>query len=168
MMHVHALEEFREFFHKWGRSVLTYCQLSLGDPKAAEQATTEAFTRYFNEVNSTFDGKVRLTRDSVPLSLMRKMASVVESSPVLPFPGDAGDLKRAIALLSRAQRSVFILRTVIGLSTGEVGIVLGLSSLKVDANFSEALLLLRSLWLEEKNRDDSFFVSTLTPGFHGA
>ena len=168
MTHVHALSQYREFFHKWGRSVLTYCQLSLGDQKAAEEATAEVFAKYFDEVNSTFNGRVRLTLESVPLSLMRKMAAVVESSPVLPFPGDASDLEKAIALLSRKQRSVFILRTVIGLSADQVGVVLGMTLAQVNTSFADALQLLRGLWLDAKTTGNSFFVSAMTPGFHGA
>lgn len=168
MTHVHALSDYREFFHKWGRSILTYCQLSLGDQKAAEEATAEIFGKYFDEVTSTFDGRVRLTVDALPLSLMRRMAVVVEGSPVLPFPSDAGEMEKAIAWLSRSQRSVFILRTVLGLSADQVGIVLAMQSSQVNTVFAESLHLMRGLWLDAKQESDRFFVSMLTPGFYGA
>ena len=140
--------DVKEFYERWGPTVLRYCQLYLGDLEQAEWATREAFVGFFR-------GTFELDDDKLPIALMR-LAVMASRSRCLPLAaGDAPEgLECAVRRLPCEQRGVFLMKGPFGLAVSEVAAITNTTVSEVKQLWFEALLRLRHLWLKKSQQGD--------------
>ncbi len=150
MTHVYAIQDFHEFYGRWAPSVLTYCQLFLGDQDLAEEATSNTFFTYFSEVGKLFNGIKELPLDHLPLSLLRTAMRETRRrwSTLSPTATGGFELEDTLADLPITERSVFILRGPLQLDAEETSAVTGFTKDDVQALWVRALLRVQEIWLD--------------------
>ena len=147
-MFIRSETDLREFYNRWGSTVLRYCQLYLGDVEQAESATREAFV-------GLFIGSFELEDDKLPIGLMR-LAVMACRSRCLPLAvGDVPEgLESAVRRLPCEQRCVFLMKGTFGLAASEVAEIMNTTVNDVKKVWLEALLSLRRLWLKKSWQGD--------------
>jgi len=140
--------DLKEFYERWGPTVLRYCQLYLGDLEQAESATREAFVGFFM-------GTFELDDHKLPIGLMR-LAVMASRSRCLPLAaGDTPEgLECAVRRLPCEQRCVFLMKGTFGLAASEVAEIMNTTVSEVKQLWFEALLRLRHLWLKRSQQGD--------------
>ena len=133
----------QEFYARWGPSVFTYCRLYLGNRDQAEIATEEAFLRFLSQSPD-------LGGDRLSLALVRCACEAAGRRCVPPFSGsvEVEELTDALPLLPCEERSVFILRSVLGLRAEVVAVAMLRTPQQVNQIWIESLLRIRKLWLK--------------------
>lgn len=154
MTQVYSLQDFHEFYERWGPSVQTYCRLFLGDRERAEEATSTTFFNYFTEVGKLFRGIKDLPLDRLPLSLLRAAMQVTRRSCTFLNPRIPNDstLEGAVSALPINERTVFILQGCLELNDEQIALATGFSQAVVQALWVQALLQLKESWLDESKR----------------
>lgn len=157
MTHVYVIQDFREFYGRWAPSVLTYCQLFLGDRDVAEEATADTFFNYFSEVGKLFNGIKELPLDHLPLSLLRTAMRETRRrwSTLSPTATGGVELEDTLADLPITERSVFILRGALQLDVEQTAAATGFSKDDVHALWVRALLRVKEIWLDGPKNDGS-------------
>ena len=135
--------EVDEFYGRWSRQIFTYCRLFLGNRDQAEIATEEAFTRFLSQSPD-------LSGNRLSLALVRCAWEAAGSHCVSSSPGPAEveELTDARPLLPCEQRSVFILRSVLGLRAEAVAVATLRTPQQVNQIWVQSLLRIRKLWLK--------------------
>lgn len=133
-------------YKKWGASVFTFCQCFLGDEEQATAATQDAFLAFVRD-----SGEPRPNR--LPLKLIQHAmeASFNRSSAEMRFPA-TDQLKDTLPLLPPTERAVFILRSILDLPTSEIAVIAGETTDMVQRLWTEALIHVRDLWVENRQR----------------
>lgn len=145
---IQSEEEARSFYDHWKSVVFTYCFLYLGDEPLAEEATQEAFVRFFQQ------GSTRFWRDGnrVPLSLLQGTLVAAQKRCAIRQPsreklGNA--IEDVIPLLPCEQRMIFILRSVLNLSYEMIAVATGFEQQQAAQYWLEASLRMRQLFLKK-------------------
>jgi len=137
-------DDFEALFRRYERSVTGYLWRMLGDDDIACDLAQETFVRawqHFDELKVYEFQQAWLFRVATNLALnhLRRRVSSVniaelhDDTPQLHLPDHANDLAeremitQILQELSPRQRAVLVLRSVYGLSCGELGRVLGIS-----------------------------------------
>ena len=137
---VRGKKEIREFYERWGASVLAFCRLFLGDEAQAQEATAQTFLVYLR-------GDSALREDRLPLPLLRCAVDAVRDkcSPPASQEQNGQNLKSTILLLPCEQRAVFILHTVLHLDEASVAVATGFSVETVRKLSFRSLMRIREL-----------------------
>lgn len=154
MTSVYSLEDFHEFYERWGPSVQTYCRLFLGDKERAEESTSTTFFTYFREAGKLFRGIKDLPLDRLPISLLRTTLLVAKRSWTFlsPCAPDDSSLEGTLPSLPSDERTVFILRGCLALNDEQIALATSFSREDVQALWARALLQLKTSWLDESKR----------------
>jgi RNA polymerase sigma-70 factor (ECF subfamily) len=138
---------YREFGEEAWRAILVYAG---GRRDVADDAVAEAFAqagRRLNEIRSlrpwVFRTAFRLAR--AELGRVRRMAPIEGVDAPAPPNADATDVLGHLDRLSPRQRRAFVLRDVMGCSTGEAAELLGSSEVSVRVHLHAARRRLRDL-----------------------
>lgn len=147
-MSIRDQADVREFYERWGPTVLRHCQLYLGNLEQAESTTREAFVGFFM-------GTFELEDDKLPIGLIR-LAVMATRSRCLPVAeGDAPKgLEGAVRRLPCEQRSVFLMKGTLGLAASEVAEITNTTVNEVKQVWIKALLSLRRMRLKRPHQGD--------------
>lgn len=152
---------FGALYDCYVRAIYGYCFHRLGSREAAEDATSLIFTKalgalpsqrgnsfrswLFGIAHHVVADAIQQKRADVPLEMALEMSDAAPSPESTAIASEARDaLNAALAQLSREQRQVVELRLA-GLTSAEIGQVLGRSRGAVDVALHRAVLRLRGL-----------------------
>lgn len=150
-------DDGRESFEAWARArqqtLVRWAYLVTGDFQRAEDLVQEALVRAATRWDTLRDGnpdawvRTVVFRDNVSWWRRHRREHVTDEAPTAPaFCADTEAvivLQAALARLTRAQRSVLVLRYVVDLSVAETAFTLGVSEGTVKKQSSVALARLR-------------------------
>ena len=124
-----------ELFRQWAPTVLSFCELFLGDRHLAEEATIRAFT--------CSPGEQAAAPERTPVRLLtcafREGRSLSARVPNPPHP-----LKAAILRLDEVERAVFILHTTLSVQMPWVAAIVGISHDEAIHVWTKALIEIRT------------------------
>jgi hypothetical protein len=127
------------FYKRWSSTIYTYCRLVLGSDWLAQSATEHAFVEFLRDTTE-------LDQEKLPRRLLRNAFRTCQNRCALVTRGRGGNrLEDALLLLSCEERSVFVMRSVLDLTTDEVSAATGLSRIEVGELWVQALLRVRKL-----------------------
>lgn len=160
MKHVYSVEDLREFYQRWGSTILSYCELYLGDRNKAEKAIEQVFTEHFHAAIASCDEEA-LSRLKLPVSLLRRAVQITAAydSAVRRDRDTEVDL----SVLEPVERSTFILRAALGISSERSADALGVARRDADCLWASALCHLRA---EKEAKGTTFFF--VAPDLSGA
>ena len=140
-------EEVRGFYERWKSPVFTYCLLYLGDESLAEDATEEAFVRFFEQSSTKFwsDGS------QMPLRLLQ--ATLIASQKRCSIRNKTvrlgNSMQDVIPFLPCEERMVFVLHSVLDVPYSVIAAATGFDQITATGYWSQAMLRIREL-LKEK------------------
>jgi RNA polymerase sigma-70 factor (sigma-E family) len=150
-------DDGRESFEAWARArqqpLVRWAYVVTGDFQRAEDLVQEALVRAATRWDTLRDGnpdawvRTVVFRDNVSWWRRHRREHVTDEAPTAPAFGADTEaaivLQAALARLTRAQRSVLVLRYVVDLSVAETAFTLGVSEGTVKKQTSVALGRLR-------------------------
>lgn len=136
--------DIRACHERWRTLAFTFCDCFLGDKQKAVTAAQDAFVAFLLDSRET-------DHDRVPLKLLRYAVGVVlDQSSQRTTRLATDELERTLPQLPPAERAVFILRGILDLSPFEVAVIGGITSDEVHRLWTDSLLHLHDLWVEER------------------
>ncbi|HEX3271283.1 MAG TPA: sigma-70 family RNA polymerase sigma factor [Ktedonobacterales bacterium] len=157
-------EEFEAFVRRFERQILNYLWRMTGEEQSAYDLTQEVFLRawrHFSSISQYEQPQAWLFRVATNLALTHNSSRKRQAAPMSALPNDApgasdparhfaeSEVVRQVLLqLPSRRRAALVLREVYGLSTAEVGKVLGMSETAVRMAISRAREQFRALYRE--------------------
>ncbi|HEY7093743.1 MAG TPA: RNA polymerase sigma factor [Ktedonobacterales bacterium] len=161
---VSQADSFESFVRRFERQILNYLWRMTGEEQSAYDLTQEVFLRawrHFSSISQYEQPQAWLFRVATNLALTHNSSRKHQAAPMSALPNDApgasdparhfaeSEVVRQVLLqLPSRRRAALVLREVYGLSTAEVGKVLGMSETAVRMAISRAREQFRALYRE--------------------
>ena len=151
MRQAHSVQDLRVFYDRWSPCIFAYCDLFLGERGRSEEATIEAFSRYFERLRKLFVSIHDLPLDSLPMSLLRQaiIASRWRDAEQRVDDHDTVTLREVVAKLPGAERETFILHGPLQLELEDTAAATGRSLGETKRLWINSLHALRFTWLNK-------------------
>ncbi len=139
-MDTDAISDIPACHEQWRILTFTFCDCFLGDRQKAATAAQDAFAAFLAE-------STELHNSPAPLRLLQcAMGAALNQAPQENALAAKNELERTLPELPDAERAVFILLAIIGLSPFEAAMVGRTTSDEVHRLWNDSLLRLGRLW----------------------
>jgi len=140
--------EVEEFCARWKKDVFAFCRVFLGDGAAAEDAASDAFRAFYRERELAMTEKIPPRLLGLALQATEKYRN--GSSQSLQ---SASRLESAIQRLPRLERAVVIMRNLLHMEWGALGVATDLSRAEAHKVWMRGIVQLNDLLQKDISKE---------------